>query len=308
MSAPLVLAIALILDAVLGEPPRLWSRVSHPIVAIGRLIGWLDTRLNRGSARRLRGCLALAIVLVLVGAISIVPWFLPYGWVIEILAGAILLAHRSLIQHVSAVAEGLRQSLAEGRRSVGLIVGRDPDTLDEPAVARAAIESAAENFSDGVAAPAFWFAIAGLPGIALYKAINTADSMIGHRTERHLAFGWAAARLDDLVNLIPARLTGALFCFVGGGAQAAQTMIRDAGHHRSPNAGWPEAAMAASLGVALAGPRTYAGVGTIDDAYINADGRRAATAADIDAACILLWRAWAGIVAAALAAGLFTLL
>lgn len=298
----LLLPIALILDALFGEPRWLWSRVTHPVVLLGRVIGWLDTRLNSGPRRRAKGALALVALLTFTLTIAIIPRFLPFGWVIELLLGAILLAHRSLVDHVGAVATALRDSLDAGRSAVSQIVGRDPDHLDQAGVARAAIESAAENFSDGVAAPAFWFAIGGLPGIALYKAINTADSMIGYRTERHLEFGWATARLDDLVNLIPARLTGLIFCLMGGGAHAVRVMVRDAPGHRSPNAGWPEAAMAAALDVALAGPRSYAGVGTVEDAMMNAHGRRAATPQDIDAAIRLLWRAWTLILVAGLAA------
>ncbi|MEM7685404.1 MAG: CobD/CbiB family cobalamin biosynthesis protein, partial [Pseudomonadota bacterium] len=189
------------------------------------------------------------------------------------------------------VANGLRQSLADGRHSVSMIVGRDPESLDEAGVARAAIESAAENFSDGVVAPIFWYAVAGLPGIAAYKIVNTADSMIGHCNDRYLEFGWASARLDDVLNVIPARLTGFLFAAVSGNKAAVPVMFRDAPGHRSPNAGWPESAMAALLGVALAGPRQY-GDQVVDDPYMNAEGRREATADDIYRAISILWRAW----------------
>ena len=277
---------------------------AHPVVLIGRLIGFLDGALNRGRARRLRGILALGIVLAVVAGVSLIPRLLPFGWVIEIALGAILLAHRSLVQHVGDVATGLDAGLDQGRAAIAHIVGRDPQALDRAGVARSAIESAAENFSDGVVAPAFWFALAGLPGIALYKAINTADSMVGYRTERHRDFGWASARLDDLVNLVPARLAGAVLCLVGGGMAAARTMFREAGHHRSPNAGWPEAAVAASLGVALAGPRVYPGVGRVEDRYVNAAGRADAGPDDIRGAIRLLWRAWAVFLAAAVIGGL----
>ena len=300
----LMLVPALLLDAVFGEPRWLWSRLTHPVVLIGRLIGWLDRHLNWGGARRARGVLALLVLFAVVGALSFVPRLLPHGWVLEILLAAVLLAQRSLVDHVRTVAAGLRQGLVQGRQAVSQIVGRDPNVLDRAAVGRAAIESAAENFSDGVAAPAFWFALAGLPGIALYKALNTADSMIGHRTPRHREFGWAAARLDDLVNLVPARLAGLLFCLVGGGSHAARVMWREAPHHRSPNAGWPEAAMAATLGVALAGPRAYAGEGVIEARYINAAGRADVTSEDIDAATALLWRAWTAMLVAAGAVGM----
>lgn len=298
-----MLALALILDGIFGEPDRIWRRVKHPVIWTGDLIEWLEARLNRGRGRRLKGTLALVALLACVLPIPLLVSALPYGWVLEVLGAAILLAHRSLVDHVVAVAAGLRSSLAEGRTAVSMIVGRDPETLDEHGVARAAIESAAENFSDGVVAPAFWFLVAGLPGIAAYKAINTADSMIGHKSERFRAFGWASARLDDVVNWIPARIAGAAISMAGGGIRAWQCAMRDAGLHRSPNAGWPEAAMAASLGVALAGPRVYT-TGPVDDPYMNPEGREDVTAADVDLAVSLLWRTWVVLVGIAVALSL----
>lgn len=298
-----MLALALILDALLGEPDWLWRRVPHPAVLFGRLVGILEARLNRGTGRRLRGVLALVLLMVAAGLPAWLLSRLPLGGAFEVLGAAVLLAQRSLADHVGAVAAALRVSLAEGRVAVSRIVGRDPETLDPAGVSRAAIESAAENFSDAVVAPAFWFLVAGLPGIAVYKAVNTADSMIGHRSERYREFGWAAARFDDLVNLIPARLAGAAICLVGGGRAAFRVMMRDAPLHRSPNAGWPEAATAASLGVALAGPRVYGGVLT-DDPYINPDGRKTASPADIEDAVALIWRAWAVVLAVAVVAAL----
>jgi adenosylcobinamide-phosphate synthase len=298
-----MLALALVLDAVFGEPDWLWRRMAHPAVLFGRMIDWLERRLNAGANRRAKGALA---VLALVAAVWLAAWALSWDifhGVFEVLGAAVLVAQRSLADHVRAVAEALRVSLAEGRSMVARIVGRDPETLDQAGVARAAIESAAENFSDGVVAPVFWFLIGGLPGIAVYKAVNTADSMIGHRSERFAEFGWAAARLDDLLNWIPARLAGGLICLVGGGRAAMAVMLRDAGLHKSPSAGWPEAATAASLEIALAGPRVYGGVVT-DDPYLNAGGRRAAGPADIEAAVRLIWRAWAGLLAVAALAAL----
>jgi adenosylcobinamide-phosphate synthase len=236
---------------------------------MGALIAGLDARLNIGAARRGRGALALLLLLLVTGAIAGAIAFalrqVAFGWVIEAMLASTLLAQKELGQAVRAVAVALKQSLAAGRKAVGHIVGRDPDALDEAGVARAAIESLAESASDGVVAPLFWLVLGGLPGIALYKAINTADSMIGHKTDRYAEFGWASARLDDLVNLIPARLTGALLCgaaFWVKGADAARgwsTMLRDAMKHASPNAGWPEAAMAGALGISLGGPRAYGG-------------------------------------------------
>ena len=290
-----MLALALILDGIFGEPDIIWKRIRHPVIWMGDLIEWLEARFNRGNARRAKGVMALLLLLLISLPIPIVIGLLPFGWVLEILGAAILLSHRSLVDHVQAVAAGLRGSLEEGRQAVSMIVGRDPETLDEHGVARAAIESAAENFSDGVVAPAFWFLIAGLPGIVVYKAVNTADSMIGHMTDRFREFGWAAAKLDDLLNWVPARAAGFLITLVGGGRRARDVMMMDAPEHRSPNAGWPEAAIAASLDLALAGPRTYES-GVVDDPYMNADGRKDARAADIDRAVGLLWRAWAVLV------------
>jgi len=298
-----MLALALILDAIFGEPDWLWRRAPHPATLFGRMIDGLEGLLNQDANRRARGALA---VLVLVAAVWLAARVLSWGiflGVFEVLGAAVLLAQRSLVDHVQAVADALRVSLAEGRVAVARIVGRDPETLDQAGVARAAIESAAENFSDGVVAPVFWFLIGGLPGIAVYKAVNTADSMIGHRSERFAEFGWAAARLDDLLNWIPARLAGGLICLVGGGRAAMEVMLRDAGLHKSPSAGWPEAATAASLEIALAGPRIYGGAVT-DDPYLNAEGRRAAGPADIEAAVRLIWRAWWGVLALAVLAAL----
>lgn len=291
-----MLALALILDAVIGEPDRLWQRAPHPAVLFGRLTERLEGLLNEGANRRAKGAVA---VLGLVIAVGLPAWLLSldiFLGVFEVLGAAVLLSQRSLAEHVGAVANALRVSLAEGRMEVARIVGRDPETLDQAGVARAAIESAAENFSDGVVAPVFWFLLGGLPGIAVYKAVNTADSMIGHRSERYRDFGWAAARLDDLMNWIPARLAGGLICLVGGGRAAMAVMLRDARLHRSVNAGWPEAAMAASLGVAVAGPRIYHRVVTVDP-YLNAEDRKNANPADIEQAVRLIWGAWAVVVA-----------
>lgn len=294
-----MLALALLLDAALGEPAALWRRVPHPVVLMGRLIDGLDTALNRGGARRARGVLALGLLLAAVWAVAAVLSAERFGGVLEVAGAAILLAQRSLSDHVRAVAAGLRADLPAGRAAVARIVGRDPEALDGPGVARAAIESAAENFSDGVVAPAFWFAVAGLPGIALYKALNTADSMIGHRTPRHGAFGWAAARLDDLANLLPARATGLLLALVSARPGAAlRVMWRDARLHRSPNAGWPEAAVAGALGIALSGPRSYHGRMSFEP-WVNPEGRRALGPADIEATLALLWRGWAALLALA---------
>ncbi len=287
----MTLPFALLLDAILGEPDWLWRRLPHPAVLLGKLVGALDERLNTGTMRRARGVLAVVIFIMTAGAIGLVIAALPFGLVFEIIAAAILLAQRSLADHVTAVADGLDAGLADGRSAVAHIVGRDTAALDESGVARAAIESAAENFSDGIVAPAFWFLIAGLPGMLIYKAINTADSMIGYRTDRHREFGWAAAHLDDLVNLPASRLSAVLLAIGPGMARALTVTWRDAGLHRSPNAGWPEAAMAAQLGIALAGPRVYHGAAT-DDPFVHAEGRKDINASDVRAAVRRLWTGW----------------
>lgn len=290
MTATVLLA-ALALDAVLGEPERLWSRWPHPAVLMGRAVGWCDARFNAGEDRRLKGAACVAGLVAGAWAVGSVVAALPLGPLWETLVAAILIAQKSLVQHVAAVADALRLSLAEGRRAVGMIVGRDTAAMDRSAVARAAIESAAENLSDGVIAPAFWFLLLGLPGMLAYKIINTADSMIGYRTERHREFGWAAARIDDAVNWIPARLTALLIALAHLRPDAWRVIRRDARLHRSPNAGWPEAAMAAVLGVALSGPRSYDGR-MRDEPFVNREGRREIGAADIDAATRALWRSW----------------
>jgi adenosylcobinamide-phosphate synthase len=298
---PAVLVAALA-DALLGEPAWLYRRLPHPVVAIGGGIAWLESRLLDPVApearKRLLGALLLAVVAgmaaVVGAAIHLALRALPLGWLAEGALMGTLLAQRSLVQHVAAVADGLDRGLAEGRRAVALIVGRDPERLDEAGVGRAAVESLAENLSDGVVAPLFWGVVAGLPGMLAYKAVNTLDSMVGHKSERHRAFGWASARFDDLVNLIPARLTGALLCVAGAPERASlescRVMLRDAKHHRSPNAGWPEAAMAAALGLRLAGPRVYGGV-AVADAWMG-DGRAEVAPADIRRGLRLAWRAW----------------
>ena len=285
-----MLTAAMILDAIFGEPNWLWSRLPHPAVLMGRAIDWADSRFNRGNDRKLKGIASVA-ALTLAAAILGVA-IAALGPIAETLAAAILLAHRSLVTHIRAVADGLRLSLPAGRHAVAQIVSRDTAEMNEAAVARSAIESAAENLSDGVIAPAFWFLIFGLPGLMIYKLVNTADSMIGYRTPRHAEFGWAAARLDDALNWIPARLTAALIAAAHLRLDIWPQIRRDARLHRSPNAGWPEAAMAASLNIALAGPRSYDGQ-MRDFPFVNPSGRRALTANDIDAVANALWRIWA---------------
>lgn len=287
----MTLLTALILDAALGEPRWIWTRLPHPAVLMGRAVAWCDRVLNHGTRQRARGVLALAVLLSLALATAGLLMALPLGPLPEILTCAILLAQRSLVEHVRAVASGLRRSLSDGRRAVAMIVSRDTSAMEAPAVARSAIESAAENLSDGVVAPAFWFAVAGLPGLIIYKIVNTADSMIGYRTPRHEAFGWATARLDDGLNWIPARLTAGLIALTTGQTRAGGAIARDAALHRSPNAGWPEAAMARALDVALAGPRSYDGT-MRDFPFVHPEGRRDPGPEDINDAIGVLWRVW----------------
>jgi len=304
MSAAAILVLALVLDAVLGEPGWLWRRVPHPAVLMGRAVAWAEARLNRGTMRRARG--AAMVVALGVGALILGAILQELGWVVEVLVLAVLLAHRSLVDHVGAVADSLRFSLGDARLMVARIVSRETKAMDRPAVSRAALESAMENFSDGVVAPAFWFIIGGLPGVVFYKLVNTADSMVGYRTPRYEAFGWAAARLDDLLNWVPARLSALMIAALGWQLRDWPAIMADARRHRSPNAGWPEAAAARVLGVALAGPRAYDGA-MRDFAFVNPAGRREIGADDIDAGVALLWRVWSAALAvlavAALLAG-----
>lgn len=290
-----ILIGALLIDAALGDPDWVWRKIPHPAALMGRVISAFERVFNTGSAKRLKGALVISALTFMAAATGFLVVLIPDYGVLELLLTAVLLATNSLTQHVGAVATGLKASLTDGQKAVALIVGRDPTALDHNGVVRSAIESAAENFSDGVIAPAFWFLLAGLPGIMVYKMVNTADSMIGYRTTRYQEFGWAAARLDDLMNWVPARLTGLLICGTHFSRSAFAIMRRDAPLHRSPNAGWPEAAAAAVLGVAISGPRIYAGRKT-DDPFVNADGRYDLTPADITAAVSVVWRGWGGFV------------
>jgi len=315
-----ILAAALGVEAASGYPQGLYRVIGHPVTWIGALIGKLDQTLNRDdlsdATRKTFGVLALALIITVPVIIAwVIERTLEPSWlgklIIALLAST-LIASRSLYDHVRDVACALdNEGLEAARRAVGRIVGRNPQTLDEHGVARAAIESLAENASDGVTAPVFWFAVLGLPGLAAYKAINTADSMIGHRTPRHEQFGWAAARFDDLANLPASRLTGLLLTmaafFVPNGSpgNALRAMCRDARHHRSPNAGWPESAMAGALGLKLNGPKTY-GTTRVEDAYMG-DGRREATASDIDRALQLSSVAWGLMIALLLAVAFISL-
>ena len=289
-AAPFILLLALALDALIGDPRWL----PHPVRLMGWLTGILDRALNRerhGASTRV--CFGTVAVLLVLGASAAAGWAitthaapLGWGWLAELALVAMLLAQRNMADHMVSVARALDRGVVPAREAVRHIVGRDLRALDGYGIARAAIESGAENYSDGVVAPAFWYLLLGLPGLLAYKAINTMDSMIGHRSPRHHAFGRAAARIDDAVNWAPARIAGgliALAALVVPGARPARawrTMVRDAPRHSSPNAGWPEAAMAGALGLALLGPRQYEGEAAADQAWLG-DGRRDATAHDL---------------------------
>ena len=303
---------ALAADALFGYPDALFRAIRHPVVWMGALLGALERGLNRPgwrpAGRRIGGVVALVVLLLATSlpaaGVQALLGRTAAGFVVLAAVCSSLLAQRSLWRHVADVADALElEGLAGGRRAVAHIVGRDPESLDEAGVVRAAIESLAENFSDGVVAPAFWGALAGLPGMAAYKAVNTADSMIGHRSERYAAFGWASARLDDLVNL-PASRLAALWLILAASVHAADpraawgAVRRDAGRHRSPNAGWPEAAMAGALGLRLAGPRRYGGV-VVQDHWMG-EGRAEATPRDLRRA-LALYRTACAIQLAALA-------
>jgi len=291
--------LSLAVERWLGYPAPLLRLIGHPVMWFGRLITLLETasfrRTRTAGQKRLAGI--VSVVLLVAAAVLpclLVPAILrsfPGGWLVEMLLATSFLAQKELGRAVAAVARGLRQSLAAGREAVSHVVGRDPQVLDEAGVAGAAIETLAESTSDGVVAPWFWLVLFGLPGIAAYKAINTADSMIGHRNERYRDYGWAAARLDDLVNLVPARLTALMVvvaCFFVPNASpgnAWKAAWRDAGKHKSPNAGWPEAAFAGALRISLGGPRAYDG--EVVDLPAMGDGTRALASAHIEWALVL---------------------
>jgi adenosylcobinamide-phosphate synthase len=302
--------LAVLIELIAGYPDWLLRSIGHPVTWMGRLIAGLERRWNcqaeAPALRRMFGVLAVVVLLGVVGMATLAIQggllILPFGLIGAAILASTLVAQRSLHQHVGRVADALEHDgLRGGREAVSHLVGRDTETLDEAGVARAAIESLAENFSDGVVAPVFWMIIGGLPGAAIYKAVNTADSMIGHQSRRYQAFGWAAARLDDMLNLPAARLSALLIMAAaavtkGHSAAAAwRAVCRDAPHHLSPNAGYPEAAMAGALGLALGGPRAYGGVHV--EGALMGDGRRAAQTADIRAALGLYRRADAILIA-----------
>lgn len=296
----IIMLIALGVEAYLGEARFVFRFVKHPVVLIGDLINLFDQKLNRESRsdmdRAIRGFLTVILICGICGVIGCaVAWTgrnHPWGWVIECILTISLIAQRGLYNAVHRVGKALRDdSLESARDAVSHIVGRDPAQLDEHGVARASIESLAENFGDGVVAPVFWYVLFGFPGLLIYKAINTMDSMIGHKSPKYKAFGFSAARIDDIVNIIPARLAAlflclaALFVPTANAYRSLKVMLRDAGKHRSPNAGWPEGAMAGALNLALAGPRRYADM-VVKDPWVG-DGKAKATHRDIRRALYL---------------------
>ena len=306
-----IILTAIILDSLIGDPDWIWRRLPHPVVWFGAVISMCEKAWNRPVTQsrvsgRAHGVVTIVIVIgvAFTSGYFIQHLLVPLGWIgglLVVAIGSIFIAQRSLHDHVKRVAEPLSiGDLSAARRAVSMIVGRNPDHLDEAGVSRAAIETTAENFSDGVVAPIFWFSLLGLPGLLAYKALNTADSMIGHRNDRYEHFGWASARLDDLANWIPARLTMLLILLApvknaaGSRDKAWKIVANDATKHRSPNAGWPEAAMAGRLDVALSGPRIYEDRKT-DEPFVNQDGQKDIGAVELDLAlglyknsCILM--------------------
>jgi adenosylcobinamide-phosphate synthase len=297
----MVLVLAMILDWLIGESPFDKTGLPHPVVAMGAVVTFFDQRLNRPYRSRLQRWLRGILVVVFLVAAALasgavlhgVLASLPFGWMIEVLFVAIFMAQRSLYDHVQHVADTLQdQGLAGGQQAVGMICGRDVESLDRHGVSRAAIESCAENFSDGIVAPAFWYVVAGLPGLFAYKMVNTLDSMIGYKNDRYRAFGWASARLDDVLNLLPARISGLLLVIVaaaqGRALAALWVMVRYAGKHASPNGGWPEAAAAGALNIKLGGPRVYPH--KVVDCHWLGEGSAYADVADIRAMLVLYSR------------------
>ncbi|MGV3551976.1 adenosylcobinamide-phosphate synthase CbiB [Rhizobium sp.] len=302
-----VLLFALVLDRAVGDPENAWKTIPHPVVLFGKAVSFFETHFNRKGLndrdRRAYGMMAILALLIgsVIVGLALARLFAYagiFGILLEIVIVAVLLAQKSLADHVFAVGQGLRKDgIAGGRKAVSMVVGRDPNLLDRAGVCRAAIESLAENFSDGVVAPAFYYAIFGLPGLIAYKMLNTADSMIGHKTPRYRHFGWASARLDDLANWPAARLS-ALFIAIGSwirrgrpsARKSAIVALRDHGVHRSPNSGWPESAMAGALDIALAGPRSYAGEQVMEPMQ-NSAGRKNIGPTDIDMALEVFWAA-----------------
>ena len=279
---PIVL-LALAMDAIIGDPNWLYRKIPHPIAAIGCMMNQLDLFLNRPQVKNpTKKILGVLFIIIALSVAGIIGWgmqtglkLMEFGQLLEAILVSIFLAQNSLYRHVRNVAQALvSDGLDAARLSVSHIVGRDPAALDESGVCRASIESLSENFSDGVIAPVFWYLIAGMPGILMYKTLNTADSMVGHLSPKYRYFGWASAKLDDVANFIPARLT-ALLIFLTAliipstkGFKSLRSCLTYANRHRSTNAGWPEAAMAGALDIRIAGPRVYNGI-VVNDPWMG---------------------------------------
>ena len=307
MAEPIALA-ALALDTIIGWPRHLYSRVGHPVGGFARTIAACERHWNRPChpeiAKRALGVITLVL---LAGGSALIAWAIEtvirfwagaWAWPLVAIAAWPALAQRSLLDHYHPILAAQDSGdLADARRAVGLIVGRDTASLDEVGVASAAIESLAESFCDGIVAPLVWLTLLGLPGAWAFKAVSTADSLIGHPEEPLRAFGWASARCDDALNLIPARLSAVLICLAAG--KGWRVLWRDHARHASPNAGWPEAAMAGALNVRLAGPVSYDGMWR-DKPWIG-DGASPTTQSMHTAraiflrACALLWLIAGGI-------------
>ncbi|MCY3675946.1 MAG: adenosylcobinamide-phosphate synthase CbiB [Paracoccaceae bacterium] len=293
MGSILVLLIALILDAIIGDPEDFWKKIPHPVVLMGKLIKYYDQEFNlkSGNNRKQAGLIGLLVGSVAFVILGLILEMLPFI-IIDVIIVAVLLAQKSLIQHAKEVMEALGLSLMEGRLAVAKIVGRDTSHLDESEVVRATVESTAEGFLDGVFAPIFWYLVAGLPGLLVYKFVNTADSMIGYKNEQYEEFGWATAKFDDILNYLPARIIPFIISIALLSLSPIKLAFEDGSNHRSPNAGWPEAAFASALGIALSGPRSYDGE-LRQYPFINQTGRMDLVTKDIKDCIKLAWKGWA---------------
>lgn len=248
------------LDRIFGDPACL----PHPIVGFGRAIAFFEHRLNRGGRRFAKGAFTAAVLvsatffisLILMEGVTRLPWI---GVAVEAVLIFFCLAGRTLVDEVKMVFVAADMSLEQGRRQVARIVGRDTATLSDRDVRTAALETLAENLSDGVVAPLFWYALLGVPGMLAYKMINTLDSMIGYRNSRYKEFGCVAARLDDAANWLPARITSLLMVLVAGRPRLIRFVIRFGSCHSSPNSGYPEAALAGILDCRFGGSHDYFG-------------------------------------------------
>ncbi len=308
----IILLLALILDWYVGDPDVIWRRIPHPVVWMGKPIEWIESKLNAaeldGVRARQKGVFAIVGLILIAGYAGVLlQWLLEplglVGTIIEVVLVGVFIAQKSMIDHVNRVIVALRNDdIDASRDAVSQIVGRDTGNLNRSQICRAAIESLAENFADGVVAPAMWFGILGLPGLLIYKMVNTADSMIGHKSDRYRDFGRAAALTDDFANWPAARFSAGLVALAAAvkfgwnnGQRAMDVAMRDSGLHRSPNAGWPEAAFSGALDIALGGPRHY-GAEEVRETSLNSGRRSRLNLVDLQRAlmlfkttCLVLW-------------------